>query len=251
MSAVNDLSRDATLVLGGGSAILLQVADPVVAAAVARYSNFAHRPLSRLDNTLTFVYATVLGTPAQRELVARYTRRAHAGIPQANDPEHQLWVAATLYRTAVQVYERVRAPLAPDVAQEVLTRYAVLGTALEVPLSLWPATTADFDAYWADAVAGLDVGDDARQVAHDLFHPVTVPWWARLALPVVALLTADLLGAELRDAFRMPWGRGRARRAAAAWGVVRVLVRILPARVRSAPSRRYLRRLDRLASRAS
>ncbi len=251
MSVVDDLSRDATLILGGGSAILLQVANPVVGAAVAEHSNFAHRPLSRLTNTLTFVYGTVLGTPAQQELVARFTRRAHARIPQANDPQHQLWVAATLYQTAVQVYERVRAPLSPAVAQEVLSRYAVLGTALEVPPALWPATTELFDAYWTDAVARLDVGDDARQVAHDLFHPVTVPRWTRAVLPLAALLTADLLGADLRSAFRMPWSRHRARRAAAAWAVIRVLVRVLPRRLLAAPSRHYLRRIDEMLARGS
>ena len=59
----------------------------------------------------------------------------------------------------------------------------------------------------------------------------------------MALLTADLLGDELRQAYRMPWSRHRARRASAAWAVIRVLARILPAHVMAAPSRHYLKRL--------
>ena len=245
MNLVERFSREGTLLLGGGRAILLQVADPVVGHAVASHSDFAHRPQHRLNNTLTYVYGVMLGTPAQRELVARYTRRAHEGIPGATDPDRQLWVAATLYQTAVQVYERVHAPLSPADAQAVLTSYAALATTLEVPLDRWPATPQLFDAYWADAVAALDVGPLARQVAHDLFHPVTAPLWMRAALPLAALLTADLLDAPLRDAFGMPWSRHRARRASAAWAVIRVLARILPAHALAAPSRHYLKRLSR------
>jgi len=250
LRVVDRFSRDGTLLLGAGYAILMQTANPVIGTAVAVHSDFAHKPLDRLNNTLTFVYGVILGTPAEAAQVARFTRRAHARIPEANDPDYQLWVAATLYRTAVRVYERVHRALSPDDAQAVLTTYSVLGTALEVPVGRWPATTAAFDEYWTDAVAALEVGPPARQVAHDLFHPVTAPRSMRAALPLMSLLTADLLGDELRQAYGMPWSRHRARRASAAWAVIRALVWILPAHVLAAPSRHYLARL-RSFSRAS
>ena len=243
MNVVDDLSREGTLILGGGRAILLQSANPVIGTAVAEHSDFAHRPLQRLNNTLTFVYAVMLGTPAEAALVAKHTRRVHSLIPGASDSDLQLWVAATLYQTAVRVHERVHRRLSADEAQAVLTAYSALGTSLEVPLERWPATPALFNAYWTGAVAALEVGPAARQVAHDLFHPVTAPRWMRAALPLAALLTADLLDAPLREAYGMPWSRHRARRASAAWAVIRVLVRILPAHAVAAPSRHYLARL--------
>jgi len=243
VNVVDRFSREGTLLLGGVRAILLQVADPVVGAAVVAHSDFANRPLERLNNTLTFVYGVMLGTDAEAALVAKHTRRAHARIAEARDPERQLWVAATLYQTAVQVYERVHGPLSAADAQTVLSSYCRLGTVLEVPHDRWPATPAQFERYWTDAVAALKVGPHARQVAHDLFHPVTAPRWMRAALPLVALLTADLLDAPLREAFGMPWSRHRARRASAAWAIIRVLVRVLPAHALAAPSRHYLRRL--------
>lgn len=243
-SKVGDrFAREGTLLLGGGRAILLQVADPVVGLAVAEHSDFAHRPLERLHNTLTFVYATMLGTPEQAATVARHTRRAHEGIPGASDANRQLWVAATLYQTAVRVYERVHAPLSAADAQAVLSSYAVLGTALEVPRSTWPATPELFDAYWAGAVTTLDVGPPARRVAHDLFHPSSAPLWLRAVLPLAALLTADLLDAPLREAYGMRWSPARARRAATAWAAIRAFVRVLPRRALEAPSRHYLRAL--------
>lgn len=250
MSAVlESFSREGTLLLGGGRAILLQVADPVVGAAVAEHSDFAHRPLERLHNTLTFVYGVMLGTPAEAALVARMTTAAHHRVPAANDPERQLWVAATLYNTAVRVYEKVHGPLSPADAAAVLASYSSLGTALEVPIALWPASPDAFKEYWLDAVASLTVGDAARQVAHDLFHPITAPLWLRAALPLASLLTGSLLDPALRTAFALPWTRGHDLRAALAWALVRALARVLPRRVLTAPSRYYLRRLRALVAR--
>ena len=56
--------------------------------------------------------------PGGRALVDR----AHAGIPGATDPDRQLWVAATLYRTGVDVYELLRGPMPPALADEVYAR---------------------------------------------------------------------------------------------------------------------------------
>jgi len=248
---VDDVERFAAngaLIAGGACAILLQVADPVVGAAVARHSDFAHRPLDRLHNTLSFVYAVVLGTPAEAALVAGYVDRAHRGIPGATSPEHQLWVAATLYATAVQVHERLYGPVPLPLRESLLARYTPLATSLQVPAENWPSTVAEFDAYWADAHASLTVTPEARAVAHDLFHPVTIPWWGRIALPFVSALTASLLTPQLRDAFGLP---SHPRRSAAAWNAARAAARLAPRRLREWPSRYYLARVRALASRAS
>jgi uncharacterized protein (DUF2236 family) len=241
--SVDDVERFASngaLIAGGACAILLQVADPVVGAAVARHSDFAHRPLDRLHNTLTFVYAVVLGTGEEAARVAAYVDRAHRGIPGATSPEHQLWVAATLYATAVQVHERLYGPVALDLREALLARYAPLATSLQVPLADWPTTAAAFDAYWLGAAAHLEVTPETRGVAHDLFHPVTIPWWGRIALPFVSALTSSLLTPQLRDAFGLP---AHPRRSAAAWHVARAAARLAPRRLREWPSRYYLRRL--------
>ena len=250
-SVVDRLSRDGALLLGGARAILLQSADPIVAAAVAAHSNFANRPVDRLHNTLTFVYGVMLGTPAEAAIVAKVATQAHARIPGANDPAHQLWVAATLYDTAVRVHERIYGPIPPADGDAVLASYARLGTSLRVHAASWPSNTAEFAAYWTATVSALEVGPDAKQVAHDLFHPTTSPLWLRAILPLANLLTASLLDPPLRQAYGMPWDRARERRAAAAWAVIRALTRVLPQRALTAPSRRYLVRVRAMLSRAS
>lgn len=55
------VNREAVLLLGGGRALLLQLAHPLVAAGVAAHSNFRSQPLQRLwrtlDLTLTITFA--------------------------------------------------------------------------------------------------------------------------------------------------------------------------------------------------
>jgi uncharacterized protein (DUF2236 family) len=242
--AVESWASDGVLIAGGARAILLQVANPVVAAAVVRHSDFAHRPVERLRNTLTFAYAVVLGTPEDAAKVTAHVRRAHAPVNRATDERLQLWVAATLYDTAVRVHERVFGPTPDVLADELYSDYARLGTSLEMPQKLWPATRAAFAAYFEQRMTDLTVTDDARQIADDLFAPVTAPRWLRAGLPLARLLTIDLLPTSVRAAYGFEWTERDQRRANRAWTAIRVAARITPHRLRSWPSRHYLKRLS-------
>lgn len=228
-------ARDAAIVVGGAAAILLQVADPVVARGVAEHSAFRDDPVRRLRHTLTFVYGVLAGDERQRARVAAFTDRAHEGVPGARDVDRQLWVAATLYEVGRSVQERLRGPLPADLDAEVLAASADLATVLQVPADRWPADRTAFDAYWRDAAAALEIGDDARSIARDLLHPRHVPWWARAAMPLVRATTPTLLPASITAAYGFAPGRARI-----AWGVLRMLVRLTPYRLRSLPARRLL-----------
>jgi uncharacterized protein (DUF2236 family) len=241
--AVARFASDAVLIVGGARAILLQVADPTIAAGVARHSDFANRPLERLHNTLTFAYAVVLGSEAQATKVAGFVARAHGPVARADDAELQLWVAATLYDTAALVHLTVYGPSQRDVSDDVYREYERLGTALQMPAHLWPASRSDFDTYRDARIADLRVTADARRIAHDLFHPITAPRWLRLGLPLARLLTIDLLPPQFRKAYRFRHGPIRRGQARLAWAVIRVVATLLPARVKSLPARRYLAKL--------
>src|SRR5690606_11980656 len=117
---------DGSLILGGGRAILLQIADPVVGRGVAVHSDFARKPMERLRNTLTFVYAVMLGDPNQVALVSRMVDRAHEPVEGATDPHRQLWVAATLYETAMSLHESLYGTLDEASADEVYRAYVAL-----------------------------------------------------------------------------------------------------------------------------
>ncbi|EAR25015.1 hypothetical protein A20C1_07026 [marine actinobacterium PHSC20C1] len=238
---IADVSADVALLAGGGAAILLQIAHPAVGRAVAEHSDFAQRPLDRLNGTLTYLYVTVYGTPDEAAEVARRVGAAHRPVRSTNydarDPQLQLWVAATLYDTAMRVRELVFGPLREVDAETLLDDYSVIATALGVPRALWPADRAAFARYWSESVASLSVTGASRGVAHQLLHPTGGPWWLRPSMPLVRMLTAGLLTEELREAYGLPHNQKRFNRFMLA---TRMIYPLLPRWVRFSAQRRYL-----------
>jgi uncharacterized protein (DUF2236 family) len=240
-----DAAAEAILLAGGARAILLQLANPAVGHGVAEHSDFADRPLDRLRGTLTYLYVVAYGTPEETARVAREVGRAHARVRSthadeaqydARDVKLQLWVAATLYETGVRMYELVFGALGTEEAQAMLDRGGPIATTLGVPRALWPATPDDFAAYWSRCESELRVDDVSRGVASALLHPRSGPWWFRLALPPVRVLTAGLLSPELRSAYGLPHDE---RRYARHLRLMRAVYPRLPRAIRHAPMRHY------------
>lgn len=247
---MRDISHEAILLAGGARAILLQLAMPAVGHGVARHSDFTTDPLRRLRHTLTYLYVLVYGTPHDVARVTAYVDRAHAPVRStpgeagiaydAVDPRQQLWVAATLYDSAMAVYTAVFGELPADDAESIYREYAVIGTALQMPAELWPRDRAAFAEYWSASRAAFAVDDEARSVAHDLLHPVNAPLWIRALMPAVAFLTAGFLDDALRTSFSLDWGERRERRFRRTMRVLAAVYPRLPSGLRHWPARHYL-----------
>jgi uncharacterized protein (DUF2236 family) len=109
----------------------------------------------------------------------------------------------------------------------------------------WPADRAAFRAYWNAMLARVRVTDAARAVCRDLFHPRRVPLWMRAAMPLNRLVTAGLLPAPIRDAYRIEWNARRERRFNRFSNSVRILYPWLPTPVRQFPKTWYLHDMRR------
>ena len=196
--------------------------------------------MRRLRHTLTYVYAVTSGRSSLSYGARQGSSTKHiTGIAGATDPERQLVVGGEPVPGRREHHELLHGPLDDTLADELYAASAVLGTALQLPADRWPRDRTAFDTYWADAVAALDVGDDARAVARDLLHPRHVPLWVRAGLPLGRTLTAGLLPASVRDAYGLPL---HPRRFARAVWVARLVTRLTPRLVRELPSRRLLAR---------
>jgi uncharacterized protein (DUF2236 family) len=239
------IAGEGALLAGGARAILLQVAHPAVGRGVAEHSDFADRPLERLRSTLTYVYTVTYGTPGEIRAVTDMVNSAHRKVSglgySAFDPALQLWVAATLYDTALLIYEALFGALPATDAERAYQQYAVLATALQVPAGSWPADRAAFRSYWDDMLGTLAVTDHARTVAHDLLHPKRAPLPLRLGMPLNRFLTAAWLPAPTRSAYDMPWTEGHQHRYNRLIKVASALYPRLPAAVREAPKTYVLR----------
>src|SRR4051812_9828188 len=108
---------DARTMLGAGSALLLQVAHPTVAAGVREHSNFAEDPWGRLLRTLDFVNLVIYGGPEAAARPRRKLREMHRPIKGAHPdgrPHHPLqprayaWVHPTPPQTILPPHPRLR-----------------------------------------------------------------------------------------------------------------------------------------------
>jgi uncharacterized protein (DUF2236 family) len=246
------VGREGALLAGGARAILLQVAHPAVGRGVAQHSDFATRPLDRLRATLTYVYCVTYGSPEEIQAVAAVVTGAHRKVTgagyRASDPELQLWVAATLYDTALLIYQQLFGPLDGVEAEKVYQQYAVLGTALQVPAGAWPADRAAFRSYWDRMVDTLQVSADGQAVARDLLHPPSAPLALRAAMPLNRFLTAAWLPPRIRQGYGIPWDERQQRRYELLMKIGATVYPRLPVPLREAPKSWYLRDMRRRLS---
>jgi len=250
---IKDIVGNAILIAAGGRSILLQLANPAIGHGVANHSDFASRPQDRLKNTLSFVYAIAFGTPEDAVIATRRVNHAHIPVQSpgsettpaysAYTPQLQLWVAATLYDSAVLMHELVYGPLSDQLADEFYEEYRKLGAALQVPPDLWPESRSAFRGYWDECLQSLSTDAATRAVAHELLHTRTAPLWMRAGLPLGRLMTAGLLPPHVREMFELPWSAKRQRRFDRALRLTRAVYPSLPRGIRHWPKNHYLRTL--------
>lgn len=251
-----EVAAEFILIAGGGRALLLQLAHPAVARGVAEHSEFASDPTKRLVGTVDYLYTLAFGTEEQIRASARAVGRAHRGVRaetgepayDARDPDLQLWVAATLYDTTVQMYELAWGPLDDTSADEVYFRSARIGTALGMPAELWPVDRAAFAEYWAQQLERLEVSPTARRVARQLLRPDRPAPWMGPVLPLARVVTAGLLPERIRRGYGVDWSAARERDYQRRLTWMLRIYRAMPRSIRTAPSAASRRGRATLAS---
>jgi uncharacterized protein (DUF2236 family) len=238
-AVIRRVTGEGVLLLGGGRALLMQLAHPSVAEGVASHSDFRADPFSRLRRTLEASFTMVFGTVEEAERTAAAIRAVHERVTgpgyYANDPALVLWVHATLVDTAVTLYERFVRPLSPDERGEYYEQSMVQAVMLGCPASDQPSTWDEFGDYVRTMVGSLVVSDTARSLAHDVLHP-RVPLVAEPVVELARQLTAGLLPAPLRLQYGLRWDRSRRLALRGAAAASRQVMPLIPGVVRRAPS---------------
>ena len=246
---IRRIVREAILLAGGAVAILLQVAEPGVGKGVDNHSNFDYRPMDRLRTTMTYVYCMAFGSREEKITVTEMVHRAHAPVRgdgySADDPELQLWVAATLYAVGTDVYERVFGPLTQEAAEETYREYAVLAVSLRVQPGMWPPSRKVFWEYWDSKIANLEITDNAMNVAKDLLYNKKLPLYIRTLIPLVRISTAEMLPPRIREGFGLKSTKVRRGVFGVSLGLTKVTYPCLPKAVRTYPMRYYLNDMRR------
>ena len=249
---LNLIVQEGIIVGGGAAAILLQVAEAGVGQGVNQHSNFAYRVQDRLRTTMTFVYCMSYGTPVEKKTICDMITKVHTSVNgtleegrdkgkkySALDPELQLWVAATLYAVAIQTYEKIFGEIGDDdLHAKIYKEYSILAVSLQVPPEMWPATRADFWRYWDDKIATLEVTQHAKEVGDDLLYLRKAPFYLRMFMPSVRVVTSDLLPEKIREEFGV---NHHPKLYKFHEFLVKATYRPLPLVVRSLPARFYMR----------
>ena len=252
--ALADVAQEACVLLGAGSAILLQVAMRPVGLGVVEHSATLDRPLDRLRTTLTYVYVMALGAPEEQRAVAQLVDRVHGpvrseGRYDAFDPALQLWVAATLAHEGPRIHEQVFGPMDPVSRDRVHRESAVYATALQVPADAWPADLAAFEEYWARTLRTLEPDPAVQAFVRRLLSPRGQPVLVRLLLPLQSLMARGGVPPEVREVLALHWSRRDQRTYRLFWRVFPPVYRCLPRPVRTLPARLYLRDFRRRRAR--
>lgn len=210
------IDREAVIFLGAGRALLLQLAHPWVAAAIAEHSKTLADPIGRFHRTFDIVFAMVFGSLDRAMLSSRQLHRRHAMIvglmPEtvgpfaagsrycANDIPSLCWVHSTLVETALMVHDLVLPPLSAEERERYWTESRTFGALFGLTADDLPADWSGFTTYTAAMAQSdtLTVSPAAREIAAQIFGGAR-PWlrpprWYRA-------LTASLLPERLRTGF--------------------------------------------------
>jgi len=210
------IDREAVIFLGAGRALLLQLAHPWVAAAIAEHSRTLADPIGRFHRTFDIVFAMVFGSLDRALLSSRQLHRRHSMIvgemPEtvgpfaagsrycANDIPSLRWVHATLVETGLMAHELVLPPLSAEERERYWVEGRMFGALFGLRADDLPADWSGFAAYTAAMAQSetLTVSPAAREIATQIFNGarplLRPPRWYRA-------LTASLLQERLRSGF--------------------------------------------------
>lgn len=246
------VNAEPAVFLGGGRALLLQVAHPGVGAGVEQHSSYARDPWGRLFRTVDVMMKLSFASPEvsarQQRLLDKMHRRVRGvtddGTPyDAHDTELQLWVWATLVDTALVVYERLRPALSLDEREQYYEESKLVAHGCGVPVGACPDTWATFQRYVQGVIATeLRVTDSARRVAVAAMAPPLPGPLAGIARSSNTMFTVGLLPRSVRELYGFDWSRSDQRRLDRAFVLARSAAAVTPPPMRYVTTELTLRR---------
>ncbi len=256
------VNRESFLLLGGGAALLLQLAHPLVAAGVADHSGFRDEPIKRLVRTVRTMQDIIYEDRATALGAARQVQRVHArvqgvlteatshypaGTPyRASDPALLLWVHATLLTTALTTYEQFMPPLTPRERNAFYGESKAVARVLGLTDVDLPPDYRAFERYFLGMLKGPELAVTPRvlELAQHVIHP-PISWVPRIAGDAASIATAALLPAPVRQLYGLRFGAKRQ----FAWRLLRRSLRkTLPYMPNVVRAGRHARRGERRAS---
>lgn len=264
------LSGDIRALLMLPAALTLQVAHPAVGAGVDEHSVFRTDPWGRGERSLSSLLLWVYGGEEAAE-EGRRLRRLHRTIQgtdargrhyHALSPANYAWVHATGFPVYQHAARYLIRPLTPGQERALYREWLQVGRVLGIHDRDMPQTIEEFWPYYRrmlaeeierTVVVGELVDTDAPVPPPDrgplplrlllkVLWPVLLPPLARFR----GFLTVGLMPPEAREAMGLAWTAAQERRLRRFCAVLRVVVPVLPERLRYLPRARRARTAHRV-----
>jgi uncharacterized protein (DUF2236 family) len=216
------VARERAILLGGPTALLLQIAHPLVAAGVDQGSSFHTDPAARLVKTLGASLVVTFGDLHQARAVKQAVARGHApvkgSLAQTEGPwkqgtsysafqaELDLWVYVTLVEVALDVYSASVRPLSSYERAQYYEGSEPFGPMFGVTNAVRPPSYTALGRYYQDMIENrLVVGPTARKIAKSIFE---ARLWGIPVSPAAQILAARFLPSKLAAAYGITPGWG-------------------------------------------
>ncbi|KAJ5106063.1 hypothetical protein NUU61_003410 [Penicillium alfredii] len=202
--------QEGILFAGSGAALLLQAALPGIREeeTTGGPDVLATELLDALQAHISYMSCLVFGTREERKALLDTLHRGIAPLLGggrqnrfSHHPPLQLWMAATLYATSTDFYQRVYGRVEYHTAQRCYSEFTLIMNCLGMPADIWPETRQAFWSYWDNQVANLRVSSDAATFAKDLRESTDMPRWVQTIKPFLRVVTIEMLPPRLRDAY--------------------------------------------------
>ena len=167
---------DASMLIGGLRALLLQTMHPLAMAGIADHSQYRTDPFGRLQRTGRYVGTVTFGSVIEVDAAIGGVRRGHERVTgvapdgrayAANDPELLAWVHHTLVDSFLRAYQRYgTVPLDAAQADQYVAEQAQLATLIGAST---PATsTAELRSWMINRRPELVATNAAREACRFL-----------------------------------------------------------------------------------
>jgi uncharacterized protein (DUF2236 family) len=232
-----------------GANVVMQLSRLPVGHGVAKSrvegGALTRHPIKRTRTTLGYIVASLFGDDELRDFVRREVNRQHRDVHSldgdavaydAFDPELQRWVAACMYRGALDAITLIDGSLSPGRLAEVYQHCSRFATTLQVSPELWPESPAAFDDYWRNALEHVAMDETTRAYLRGFVRLTFLPRALSAGLgPLHEFITAGFLPEPFRSELGLTWDERRQRRFHALCRISVATHRILPRVAREFP----------------
>jgi uncharacterized protein (DUF2236 family) len=213
------------LILGGGRALLMQAANPLVAQGAIDFSAYAEDPFGRLLRTIHWVTMVTYGTRAEAEAASDVVNRMHTRVAgalpathatrrnparrrySALDGELLRWVHASFVDTMLVTHDALVGGLTEAERDAFVREWDAVAAVMHVPPQLlWSSHRELRDYVDGEVARGVALpGAGSKLVSRTVLRPPLPSPWLRPGWDVVAFTTVGLLPAAVRRAYGITW----------------------------------------------